>query len=303
MLQELIRTAAPSYTQRVMHAAQAPELADIEGQLPMVLFSHCDQCVRFAYFEMAEDLAKKGFIAVSVDHVNNTIYNYVMGNSTGVDLDDFLETRRLDIYAVTNAMLDAQSAAIPTTLRGRADKARIGMTGHSYGALTTAYASTRDARIRATAYLAMAASYGDNYPVMGDRLKQRYPPSQLSTPSLFIVASEDVGEVFGLNEIIRENYEDLPAQAWRATLRDTGHYSVCNICGIAPYYENGCGAGIRATRFLEPFTFLDIDTATGLTSALLTAFFEMQLNGESGTSLENIAQVASDVLTLEHRNP
>ena len=260
-------------------------------------------CVRFAYFETAELLAAHGFVVAAPDHLNNTIYDYWNGTSVGVELNDFLETRRLDMKAVTDILLEPSAVVVPEDLRGTIDPERVGMVGHSFGALTTSYASTRDPRIRAVVFLAMLASYGDNLPVLGEELAARVEPIKLSKPALFLSATEDVINLVGLDQLIRQNYLDYPTKTWLATMKDAGHYSPCNICGIDPIYLNGCGEGIRVSQFLAPFEYLDIDTATSLTAALVTTFMELQLNGSSHSTLEGIATGAPGVLELEHREP
>lgn len=297
-----MRRAGSLYSQRTMHAADAPEVVARDEPFPVVLVSHCNDCVRFAYFELAERLATRGFVVVAPDHVNNTMYDYWNGVSVGVEIDHFLETRRLDVFALTDMLLDPNATAIPAGLRGRIDPERIGMAGHSFGALTTSYASTRDPRIRALAFLTMVASVGDNLPVLGLELAEKVPAVKLSKPAFFLIAAEDEIDLFGLHDIIRQNYADYLAPASLATIADTGHYSVTNICGIDPVFVNGCGQGLRP-RTLEPFDFLDIDTATRLTADLVTTYFELQLNGTSASTLDDIAAHASDLVRVEHRDP
>ena len=297
------RSAGDAYSRRTMHAADAPAAHEQTGRFPLVLISHCTDCLRFGYFSIAEELAAHGFVVAAPDHVDNTLYNYWNGNSVGVDLDGFLDVRRKDLQRITDIMLDANAAVVPQDLRGRIDPDRIGLIGHSYGALTASYASTQDARLRAVVFLAMIASQGGNLPVLGEELAKRVEPVKLSKPSLFITASEDLIEVFGMNELIRQNYLDYPNETWLATLKDAGHYSVMDICGIDSYVANGCGRGIRATQFLVPFEYLDIDIATSLTAAMVTTFMEQQLNGASESTLPEIAADSGGVLTMEHRKP
>jgi dienelactone hydrolase len=301
--QRAARIAGDAYTQRTMHAADAPDVLAREERFPLVVFSHCNDCVRFSYFETAEALASRGFVVASVEHPNNTIYDYWNGTSVGVDLDGFLETRRLDVSTTIDILLNASAVVVPEGLRGRLDAERIAAVGHSFGALTVSYASTRDPRIRAVVFLAMVASYGDNLPVLGAELAKRVDPQPLSAPSLFIAASEDLIDIVGLNDIIRQNFADWPSETSLATLRDGGHYSVSNICGIDPLFADGCGRGYRGGNLFDPFTFLDIDTATSLTAALVTTYLELQLQGASDSTLDGIAAGAPGVLTVEHRNP
>ena len=48
---------------------------------------------------------------------------------------------------------------------------------------------------------------------------------------------------------------------------------------------------------------LSADTATNLTAALVTTYFEQQLLGMSASTLEGIAAGAPGVLSIEHHVP
>jgi dienelactone hydrolase len=295
--------ATPNYTQRRMHAANAPQSAAEPARLPLVVISHCNECLRFSYMVVAEQLAAHGFIVAAPDHVDGTLYDAINGTSVGLDIDDFLEQRRLDMLAVTDALLDPASEAIPEHLRGRADPERLGMLGHSFGAITTAYASTRDPRIKAIGILAMAVSLDNRLPIAGDQLAARVMLQPLSKPVLFVLAREDRLALFGINDILIENFLNYPGRAWLASLADSGHYSVTNLCGIVDAYADGCGPGLRVANPLQAFTYLNLDYATDLTAQLVRSFFEQELNGESRTSLDQIAARASAVLTVSEHTP
>lgn len=295
--------ATPHYTQRVMYAADAPASAEEPARLPVVVISHCSECLRFSYMRVAEHLASHGFIVAAPDHVNGTLYDAINGTSVGLDMDDFLEQRRLDMLALTDALLDPAAEVIPADLRGRADPERVGMLGHSFGALTTAYASTRDPRIKAIGILAMIVSLDNRLPFAGDRLAASVQLQPLSKPALFVLAQEDRLALLGINDILLDNFRNYPARAWLATLADAGHYSVTNLCGIVDAYADGCGPGQRVANLFESFTYLNLDYATDLTAQLVRSFFERELNGESSASLEQIAARAPSVLTITEHAP
>jgi dienelactone hydrolase len=285
---------------RVMHAAFEPPVVESASPFPLVVVSHCTDCLRFGYFVAAERLAGRGFVVAAPDHVQNTLYNYRAGNSVGVDMNDFLLTRSNDILGIIDTFLKADADVVPTGIRGKIDAARIGMFGHSYGAITTALTSG-DPRVRAVAFLAMVASTGENLPYAGDDLAKRIERKPFSKPALFVLAQEDTIGLLGLNDIIRQNYRDYPVPSWLATLSDSGHYSVCTLCGLIPEIANCSGGDLRASPLLEPFTYLDVDYANSLTASLLTSFFEAQLVGEASTSMEAIAAAApKGTLTVEH---
>jgi dienelactone hydrolase len=299
----LNEAATPYYTQRVMYAADAPVSAAEPARLPLVVISHCSECLRFSYMRVAEQLAAHGFLVAAPDHVGGTLYDAINGTSVGLDMDDFLEQRRLDMLAVTDALLDPTAPAIPEDLRGRADPEKVGMLGHSFGALTTAYASTCDPRIKAIGILAMLASLDNRLPFAGDQLAARVMLQPLSKPALFLLAQEDRLALFGINDVLVDNFRNYPARAWLATLADAGHYSVTNLCGIVDAYADGCGPGQRAGNLLQSFTYQNLDYATDLTAQLVRSFFEQQLNGASDTSLEQIAARAASVVSVAEHSP
>ena len=299
----LVASATPHFTQKTMHAADAPPAAASKQRLPLVLISHCADCLRFGYFPVAERLAAHGFLVAAADHVDGTLYDAAKGTSVGLDVDDFLEQRRLDMFALTDAMLDPEASSIPQDLRARVDPERIGMLGHSFGALTTAYASTRDPRIRAIGILAMVASTDDRLPYTGAELAKRVMLQPLSKPAFYLAATEDIIQLFGMNDIIRSNFEHSPAAAWLATLKDAGHYSVTNLCGINDAYLNGCGPGQRVENLFERFTYLNLDLATDMTAQLVTTYFEQQLLGAARTSFAEIVSHHTSVLTVAQHTP
>ena len=298
----LIDQATPYFTQRTMYAAASPKSADDPARMPVVVISHCNECLRFSYMRIAEQLAGHGFIVAAPDHIDGTLYDAVNGTSVGLDMDDFLEQRRLDMFALTDALLDPHAEVIPADLRGRADPERVGMLGHSFGAITTAYASTRDPRIKAIAILAMLVSLDNRLPYAGDRLAASVMLQPLSKPALFVMAAEDRVGLLGINDILVDNFQNYPARAWLATIADTGHYSVSNLCGIVDSYTDGCGPGQRTANLFETFTYLNLDYATDLTAQLVRSFFEEELNGASDAGFQEIATRAASVLTVtEHR--
>jgi dienelactone hydrolase len=295
--------ATPYYTQRTMHAADAPKSAEEPAGFPVVVISHCNDCLRFSYMAVAEELAAHGFIVGAPDHIDNTLYDAINGTSVGVETNNFLEQRRLDMLALTDALLDPAAEVIPDHLRGRADGERVGMLGHSFGALTTAYASTRDPRIKAIGILAMIVSLDNRLPFAGDELAARVMLQPLSKPALFVLAEEDRLALLGINDILVDNFENYPTHAWLARIADTGHFSVTNLCGIVDTYADGCGPGARVANLFQSFTYLNIDYATDLTAQLVRSFFEQQLNGESDSSLSQIASRASSVLKVSEHSP
>src|SRR6185312_6646055 len=109
----LLSSAPTPGTRRQTSSVRDAPLASISGQLPVLAFSHCMNCVRFSSFTVAERLASFGFTIVAPDHVNDTLFDELAGNSVSLSAD-FLETRRQDITAVLDAVLDPNGTALPS---------------------------------------------------------------------------------------------------------------------------------------------------------------------------------------------
>jgi len=127
-------------------------LADGVHDLPLVMFSHgsCAFPEQSVFFTAL--LASYGFVVAAPPHPGNTISEYATCGTPAAETDSFAN-RPADISFVIDALLGMNadpSSFFFTTI----DPSRIGMSGHSYGGLTTLRVSALDARV--IAGLAMA---------------------------------------------------------------------------------------------------------------------------------------------------
>jgi hypothetical protein len=297
----IIRAAPAEFTQRLMHAAEAPDVYAQSQALPLILMSHCNDGQRYGLFSVAERLASKGFVVAAPDHVGNTYYDALAGTSVGPDFT-FLERRRADILALLDVMLNPGARSVPSGLRGQIDADRIGMVGHSMGGLTTGYTAILDTRIRAIATLAIPLTASADDPIVSDIILPYTKLEDISQPTLFVRASDDMLQAFGFNDIMHRNFDSHPKEAWLVTLQDAGHYSVSDLCGLDASFADGCGNGVRLTT-QQPFKFLESRIANNDTARVVSAFLETQLLGANPQAIS--AAVAEDpkVLSLEHHTP
>ncbi len=173
---------------------------DAPGRLPVVIFSHDLGGSKESAAYYADHLVSHGYVVVNVQHPGSDL---AIWGGQRPDLENpkvSAEIRKAmspqsaldrfqDIYLAVFALhsLDRQ----PGALKGRIDLARIGMSGHSYGALTTqAMAGQAFARGRKMghpefkAFLAMSpagAADGHNADAFGD----------ITRPFLFLTGSDD----------------------------------------------------------------------------------------------------------------
>lgn len=260
--QELLSTA-PTDCPSLETQSSRDAVATDKTQLPLLVFSHCHNCVRFSSFAIAERLASHGFVVAAPDHASNTLFDDLAGQ--GAELDsEFLQVRAADISFVIDSMLAGQaSLAI--------DPDRIGVYGHSFGAVTTGLVLQEDPRPIAGFAI---ASPMENPLLTGVELEK------IKDPVGFLVAVEDNSITEIGNIIIRQNFDDVKTRAWKGEVSDAGHWSFSDICGVHSQFEACCGMGTRQTDG-QPFSYLPVDQGIVIAQAYVTAFFMAHINNDA----------------------
>jgi dienelactone hydrolase len=127
-------------------------LAEGAASLPLLMFSHgsCGFQQQSVFFTAL--IASYGFIVAAPPHPGNSTRE-ILTCSTPHALADSFANRPADISFVVDALL-AENADPSSFFHGAIDPARIGMSGHSFGGLTTLRVSALDARVVAGLALA-----------------------------------------------------------------------------------------------------------------------------------------------------
>lgn len=278
----LLASAPADGPTRTAHAARDAEPEPSGGSWPLVLFSHCHECVRFSELAVAERLASHGIAVAAPDHRGNTLFD------PGAPLNgEFLAARAADIRFVTDALLSLATVSgdeLVTRLARRFDADRLGIFGHSYGGVTTGLVLQDDVRFRAGVSLAAPP---ENPVLPGVKIRNIHQPLML------IVAREDnsISE-FG-NQVIRGNFGIANPPVWKIEVADAGHWSFSDICGLTSSFSAGCGEGVRQTVPGEPFRYLPVATAVPIAQRYITAFFAAELLADdSALAVVNTAMPA-----------
>ncbi|MGB1140059.1 MAG: alpha/beta hydrolase family protein [Halioglobus sp.] len=254
-------------------------------RFPLVAFSHCFECTRFSSFSLAERLASHGFAVAAPDHAMNTLFD-----SGALLSAEFLAIRANDISAVVDELLIPNSAALPEDLQGRFDATRIGMAGHSYGAITTGKVLQDDDRFQAGYVIAAPV---ENPLVPGVEV------ARIEEPTLFMVAREDNSITEIGNALLRANFDAAASPSWKVEIADAGHWSVSDIAGITPAFQPGCGDGERQTIPGEPFTYIDIATGLQITASYGVRFFAGHLLGDERALSELGESTNPDIVDVQ----
>jgi dienelactone hydrolase len=274
----LLDTAPDCATRTLDVAVNAAPLA---GSFPFVILSHCHSCTRLSNATTAIRLASHGFVALSIDHDGDTLWDQLEGNAGSLDADGL----QMRVDAV-NLALDADDPSLVS-----ADRTRIGIAGHSFGGVTAGRVAQLDERIQAAASLAAPM---ENPLIPGVTL------SAIDKPLFFLVAREDNSITEFGNNFIRDNFAEAPAAAWKLEVDDAGHWSVSDLAGLTTMFAPGCGDGIRQTND-EAFTYLDPVRGRDVTAAYVTAFFRATLENDEGARAY-IEHATETGLTVDHHD-
>jgi dienelactone hydrolase len=280
LLERLLPGAPAGCASRVMHAAfdAAPDPAG--APYPLLVYSHHLEGMRFAQFSVAEELARHGFVVAAPDHAQMTLYDRtddlmsadILGTALRFRLDA-LVLRAQDIESVLDVMLDPAAQAIPAGLRGKIDRSRVGAFGHSMGSMTTGVVAQRDTRVSAAAYMAFP-------PARTSELLNLLDQPAIETfrvPALFMLNQEDasLGAVDG-DEVLRAQFKAHRPLSYLVEVRDTGHWSFADDCGLIPDFADGCGRGTRTAEPYDAYDNLNNEQARAIAARYVTAFFASQ---------------------------
>ncbi len=236
----------------------------LPGKSPLVLMSHCLACSRQSMAQVAEQLVSWGFVVAAPDHYGATLFDSLEGTELEID-DDALLARVDDLGRVLDAAL---AQALPVEV----DPLRIGLLGHSFGAVTVG--RLLQDRPEPAAAVFVAAPPGN--PLVGD-----VDVTRLDAPLLFYAMAEDHSIGVAGNLLIDQNLAAAPGPAWRVELEDGGHWSPSDLVGLTEGLMPGCGDATREEGG-APFSYPDPAQSRMISGGVATAFFMFYLNDIEG---------------------
>ncbi len=235
------------------------------GPWPLVMMSHCHGCTRFSTATVAAHLATRGFVVVAPDHVGDTLFDTLDGGTLPLD-EATLALRKADLETTLDTALAGE-------LGLAVDPDRVGVFGHSFGAVTAGIVLQDRLDTAGAPIAAMFVGAPPENPILPG-----VEAARLDAPVLFLRLLEDhsVGAVG--NMLMDANFQDVPGPAWELDLADAGHWSPSDLVGLTEDFMPGCGTDSRESNGAD-FTYLDAARGRTLTSATAAAFFDLTLNG------------------------
>lgn len=222
----------------------------VDGQFPILTFSHGAGGFRYAYSGFLTRVASYGIIAVSIDHLEWGLLQQV-----GLRDDDAVNREAGDVVLETVARLGDASADAGSVLRGGVDTSRVAMSGHSAGG-RAAFALPDRPEVKAMIGYATGSARG----------------VETDKPILLLVGTEDGGAAR-----LEEAYDGLSPVKRFVSIDVAGHNSFTDQCAIIhggnnflddlveagfPVPQNLLDLAIDGCvpRNLAPATFWDVST-------------------------------------------
>ena len=225
---------------RVSAPAAGPETG---GDLPIVLLSHGHGSSNNlsslnGYGPLANFWAAHGFVVIQPTHLSSkTLSGDPRVDPTGAEGPLFWRSRAEDMHRILD-QLDAVEAAVPE-VRGRLDRSRIAVAGHSLGGLTASMllgarvpdatgtpVDLADPRIRAGVVIGgpgdgalLNGPAGERFPFM-----KQISFAGMTAPALVVVGDKDLNPAFSDHlEYRAGSYALSPGPKWLLTLFGAGH--------------------------------------------------------------------------------
>ncbi|MFD6159631.1 alpha/beta hydrolase family protein [Nocardia sp. NPDC060256] len=263
----------------------APALAG--SAYPVLLFTPGAGVSRVLSTGLAEDLASRGYVVVTIDHT----YEVQMVEFPGGRLipgtpmaafdkqtrHRYADARMLDIQLVLNSLTglargenpDAEHRDLPAGIDRALDLDRIGMVGHSLGGFTAVESMHDDRRIDAAVDLDGQIGIDEDF--------GRAATEGVDRPVLVLV-SQQITEVGDAVPSLDAFWQHGTGWKRQLMLRDSAHYDFTDMPALVPE-----PARPLSKRYIGP---IPADRATTLVGTYVAAMFDKFLRDRSGTVLD-----------------
>ncbi len=198
-------------TPAVRDAPIASEL----GPFPVVIFSHGKAAIRWQSTYLTVTLASHGYVVLAPDHERDTLYDAVRGQDADtVTAFDFRPRDVQFLISRLNKLPDGDP------LIGQIDLSRLGVAGHSFGALTSLRVGAIDPRVKA---IAPQAPTSTDIAWLGLSM-----PVDLKIPAMIEGAHEDM--TLPWDQHIVPTWAAIHRPRWLLGITHGGHFTFSDLC-------------------------------------------------------------------------
>lgn len=228
---------------------------------PMVIFSHGKGGIRLQSNFYTAYLASHGYVVVAPDHSGDTIVELLreVKETGNIQADSTLEAivaRPKDIIAILDLVKEVVGGQGGSDVEAIIDEARVGVTGHSFGALTSFLVATMESRV--DAIVGQAPTSQDVV-----ELQQQTPIDEVKIP--MIVQSATLDGTLPEDTNARPLYETLTSKKAWLSLARAGHFTYSDLCvldvpaisaaidlDVSNVLDDGCGPDSLPPVLAEP---------------------------------------------------
>lgn len=251
---------------------------DDDDRYPLIVFSHGKGGIRTQSNFYTATLASHGYVVVAPDHSGDTVVELLreVKSSGEIRADSTVQAlvdRPLDVIAILDLIADVADDDIAAII----DHERVGVTGHSFGALTSFITASKDFRVDAVVGQAPTSDEVID-------LQSTTPMSELTTPSLIQSATLDATLPEAGAQALYETLAS-PTKAWLSLAR-AGHFTYSDLCvldvdaiseavdlDVSNVLDDGCGPEALPTTMAFP-----------MINATAIGFFNLQLRNSGGSA-------------------
>ena len=282
--------------------ATADELS-LDGQHPLIVFSHGSNGIRYSNSSYTEALASYGYIVVAPDHTGNTIVDRLAGNA--FDPAVISLARLNDVRRVIDAFTDPTHPTTGSFATG-VDAERIAVTGHSLGgftALATVTGFTNDLGSiapdpRVDAIMLMA-------PVVSDTAFSNETLAAITVPMIVLIGADDVTVPVDPN-VTRLWAQTTNSPAYEVELVHGEHQTFTEVCNYQDFLPNLTDVPAFITEVINSYAVegcspgdMDAARAADITNTYVIEFLDQLWHG--GPAIDPAVVATPDDVLFQSR--